>query len=459
MKFKNFFYFLSFALILLSTLPVIQSCSNDDESDPKVVGDDPDNEWGVSENTIDFQEINVNTVSSSKSVTLTAEQLTSEINLVTEGDYIISLNDSDFSNELSIPTSNANGQHIIYIKFTPQKAGVRTGKIMITNTEAATLNVQLNGSGAVMVTNVKAFENTRLAFGGGYQQTATQTFDMPEDITNVSKIKMFVKLRCPSGGCDEWDVYANVRVKDDASGEFFEMGRYITPYWNDNSQLSRGFEFDVTDFKSLLAGSTELRIKTECWNADGYLVSVDFDYEFGGSDYPYYAISRVMAYNNSSIDGVPYGVAHNLDLDKTISVPSNAETTHLRTIISGWGHATPYDVGGRPCAEWCFRTHEIKINGAPTFEHSLDPLGCAQNPVSNQAPGNWQPDRAGWCPGMEVPTRIDHFDNAMAGTNFTYEYDYEDWTNDGANGDAYYATSTFVVVKSNSPIDAPTVND
>jgi hypothetical protein len=470
MKLKNYFYFLTFGLVLLVTLPVIQSCSSDEEENIPTVAEDPEpdpdpdpNDPGyvlnVSENGISFDETNINTVSTSKNVTLTGEQLTSEISLVTEGNYTISLNDTDFFTELTIPTENVNGQHTIYIKFTPQEVGVSSGKVIVSNAETTTLNVNLNGIGVVETTNVQTFEDTRVAFGGGYEQTATQTFNMLDDLSDVSKIKMFVKLRCPSGGCDEWDVYANVRVKDDASGEFFEMGRYITPYWNDNSQLDRGFEFDVTDFKSLLSGTTELRIKTECWNADGYLISVDFDYEHGGADYPYYAISRVMAYNNSSIDGVPYGVDHNLDLDKSINIPANAESTHLRTIISGWGHASPYDAGGRPCAEWCFRTHAIKINGAATFQHSLEPLGCAQNPVSNQAPGNWQPDRAGWCPGMEVPTRIDQFDNAMAGNTFTYEYDYEDWTNDGSNGDAYYATSTFVVVKSNTPIDAPIVND
>ena len=63
--------------------------------------------------------------------------------------------------------------------------------------------------------------------------------------SNISAIKMYVKLSCPTGGCDEWDVYANVKVRDAASGELYELGRYITPYWNDNSQLDRGFEFDV----------------------------------------------------------------------------------------------------------------------------------------------------------------------------------------------------------------------
>ncbi|RCU56712.1 peptidase [Oceanihabitans sediminis] len=319
--------------------------------------------------------------------------------------------------------------------------------------------LNLEGNGAPVVHNYVTFDSERLAFGGGYDQSSTQTFNLHNDLSNIETIKMYVKLRCPTEGCDDWDVFANVKVLDTESGELYEIGRYITPYWNDNSQLERGFEFDVTDFKSLLTGPTELRIRTECWNSKGYEVTVDFDYIEGTPDYPYYAVSRVLAYDDWSSSGVPYGVAHTFDLDRTVSIPANAESTHLRTIISGWGHATPNDSDGRGCAEWCYRTHDIKINGANTFQHYLGPLGCASNPVSNQNPGNWMPDRAGWCPGMVVPVRTDQFATSMAGSTFNFEYDYEDWVSNGGNGDAYYATSTFVVVKSNSVISKPTVID
>ena len=46
---------------------------------------------------------------------------------------------------------------------------------------------------------------------------------------------------------------------------------------------------------------------------------------------------------------------------------------------------------------------------------------------------------------------------------YPFEYDYENWTSDGGTtsgqGGAYYATSTFVVVKSNTPIVKPTVTN
>ncbi|MBQ0769566.1 MAG: peptidase [Bizionia sp.] len=414
----------------------------------------------VNTETLNFADTIIGNESSPLEVVVTGYNLVSAINLAITNEFQISLDGTTYANTLQIDAAGVNAATTVYVRFTPSATGEITGAITLSNTDAADTVVALVGNSIPVTHNYQTFNQQRLAFGGGFDQSNTQTFTLHNDLSTIETVKMYVKLTCPTGGCDEWDVYANVKVKDPLSGVFYEIGRYITPYWNDNSQLERGFEFDVTDFKSLLTGSTELRIRTECWNGKGYQVSVDFDYIEGTPDYPYYAVTPVIAYDDWSSSGVPYGVAHNFDLDKTVSIPANAESTHLRTIISGWGHATPQDPGtGRGCAEWCYRTHNVKINGASTFDHYMGPMGCASNPVNNQNPGNWTADRAGWCPGMAVPTRLDVFNTAMAGNTFNFEYDYEDWTNDGGNGDAYYATSTFVVVKSNTPISAPIVTD
>ena len=53
-----------------------------------------------------------------------------------------------------------------------------------------------------------------------------------------------------------------------------------------------------------------------------------------------------------------------------------------------------------PVREWCYRTHDIKINNASAFQHYMGPIGCPSNPINDeQDPGNWEPNRAGWCPG------------------------------------------------------------
>ncbi|MDN3706738.1 peptide-N-glycosidase F-related protein [Myroides ceti] len=310
------------------------------------------------------------------------------------------------------------------------------------------------------VVNIKTFDKEHLGFGGGLEQTAVKTFTFPTDMDKVKNIKLYLQLACPTAGCNIWDMYANVQAKDKTTGKWYEIARYITPYGRSTEVLERGLVVDVTDFKSVLQGATELRIFIEVWGADGWLVSTDFDYTYGTPDYKYYEVEEVMAYNKNSLEGVPYGETHNFDLTHSIQIPTNAESAHIRTIISGWGHATPMEAG-RGCAEWCYRTHHVWINSEEKFSHELKAEGCASNPINNQR-GNWKPDRAGWCPGMMVPVRIDKFTNSVAGQNLNFEYKFQPWTNDMQaqidNPHAYYAISNYIVVKSNSPIVKPIVN-
>lgn len=311
--------------------------------------------------------------------------------------------------------------------------------------------------------NYKTFSQTRIGFGAGLSQAKISTFTLNDDNTNVKSIKMFISLDCPSVGCNIWDVYANISVKDKKTEKWFELGRYITPYGVDTSQLTRGIEIDVTEFKSLLKGQVELRGFIETWGADGWNLSVEFDFEEGVPDYPYYGVSEVIAYNDWSLGGVPYGSSTTgFDLKKSIAIPSNAFSSHLRTVISGWGHATPADSDGRGCAEWCFRTHQILIDNEPMFIHELKPIGCGSNKINPQR-GNWAPDRAGWCPGMAVPPRVDKFARSNSNVTLEFEYDFEDWVTDGGTQSsqkgAFYAISTYVVVKSKTPIEAPVVSN
>lgn len=450
LKATKYFSFLIIAVILMQ-------CSSEENDDSGSNGSGNTPSLTASLSSLSFEATQVGQNSQLKSFTLSHTNLSSDINLTTTSPFELSVDGSTFSTQLSLPVLTTSS--LIFVRFIPDEIITFQENIVIQNADIADdIVIALSGSGTPVIHNYQTFNRTRVAFGGGFNQTSVQTFNLHNDLSNVEAIKMYVKLTCPSGGCDEWDVFANVKVTDPLSGERYEMARFITPYWNDNSQLPRGFEFDVTDFKSMLTGNVELRIRTECWNAKGYEVSVDFDYIEGTPDYQYYGITRVLNYDNGSQAGVPYGVAHTFDLTRSINIPSNAQSTHLRTIISGWGQAASGDPDGRTCAEWCYRTHSVSINGANMFQHNLGPLGCASNPVSNQAPGNWTPDRAGWCPGMEVPTRIDSFTSSMAGTTFTFEYGFENWTNTTTDN-SFYPISTFVVVKSDTPISRAVVMD
>ena len=455
---KNYIlsFFNSYRFSLLIVLITLLNCSGGDSGSSDSNNDLQPNIL-VSETVISFGQVYINTNSYSQSLFVSGTDLNDVIDVSVSGPYEISLNDENFSSNVQIPNSSQNEE--VFIRFTPNVTGLIVGDLSLTSGDNVLEEVTLTGTGVNIIHSYTAFNQQPLGFGGGFNQSASQVFSLHGDMSNIDKVKMFLQIDCPSSGCDDWDRFANVKVKDPASGNWFEIGRYITPYWVGTQQLDRGLEFDVTDFKSYLTGEVELRIYIENWTAKADIVTVEFDFVEGTPDYPYYAVTEVLGYHINSIDGVPYGVDHNFDLDKNIQIPSNTESAHLRTIISGWGHATPNDIGGRPCAEWCFRTHNVKINGSSMFQHYMGPIGCASNPINNQNPGNWQPDRAGWCPGMVVPVRSNDLDLSSTGSSFNFEYDFEDWVSDGAGGNAYYATSTYIVVKSSSQISSPIVTD
>ena len=442
-------------LLKLLICTILLTCGSDDESENNIINLPASISTNVS--SLSFENTMVNQISESQVIIINAENTSSEINVSAPEGYEVSLDNSSFSQSFSFAPEISNE---VYVRFTPAEAINYYSTLTISSNDISNnINLNLFGLGTPLIHNYQAFQNQELGYGGGFSQSAIQMFSLHDDLSEIQQIKMYLQIDCPSTGCDDWDRFANVKVKDQATGNWYEIARYITPYWVGTQQLQRGLEFDVTDFKSFLKDNVELRIYIENWTTKADIVSIDFDYIVGTPDYENYEVAEVLSLHSNSISGVPYGVTHNLDLEKSIQIPSDSENIQFRTIISGWGHATPNDADGRPCAEWCFRTHDIKINGSYTFQHNLGPIGCSANPINNQNPGNWQPDRAGWCPGMAVPVRMNSLDTSYSGSTISFEYDFEDWTSDGNGGNAFYAISTYVIVKSNSEITTPIVTD
>ena len=423
----------------------------------------------VDKTSLNFEDTMVSKSSSAASILVESKNVNSTVEISVTDGFEISSDNLNFGNSLTI---DANQSKTVHVRFSPSKIQTYSGSIDIKNAEANDVKISLSGDGVQLKYNYKAFSKTRLAWGSGFSQSASQSFDLHNNNDNIEGIKMYIRLECPSGGCDPWDRFANILVKNSNTNQWYEMARHITPYGVGNSQLTRGLEVDVTDFKSLLSGNVELKIYAETWVASGWVISLEFDYLAGNPDYKYYQITPVIQFNRNSLSGVPYGGENGntqldkekFDLTKTISVGSNIKSAHFRTIISGWGHATPADSDGRACAEWCFRTHKIKINNVDKFSHYMGPIGCGNNPISNQG-GNWAPDRAGWCPGMVVPLRLDKFDTDVSNTDINFEYYFQPWTNNFVgtpgynNKNAYNAISTFIVLKSDQEIESATISN
>ena len=455
--------FLKFTLIFL----IIGCGGSEESSNDQVIPQNPT--IIVDKTSISFDNTMVSQSSSSSTVFIESKNVSSVLNISSSEAFEISFDNLNFGSSLTI---EANQSKTVYIRFTPSKIQNYSGTIIVQNAEAQNVQINLSGEGIQLRYNYTTFQKQRLAWGSGYSQSKSQKFDLHSDNSNIANIKMYVRLECPSGGCDPWDRYANILIKNEDTNQWFEMARHITPYGVGNPQLDRGLEVDVTDFKSLLIGNVELKIFAETWVSSGWVISLEFDFLAGTPDYNYYQITPVIQFNNNSLGGVPYGGENGntqldevkFDLKKSISIGSNIKSAHFRTIISGWGHATPTDSDGRACAEWCYRTHKIKINNSEKFSHYMGPIGCASNPINNQG-GNWSPDRAGWCPGMIVPARVDKFNSDISNTNLEFEYYFQPWTNNfvGTSGysnkNAYNAISTFIVLKSDQEINAASVSD
>jgi len=457
----------NFFISLLTVVLLISCGGSDDSSSDEILAEVPS--IIVDKTSISFDDTMVSKSSSTSAILVESKNVSSTVEISVTDGFEISSDNLNFGNSLTI---DANQSKTIHVRFSPSKIQTYSGTIDIKNNEANDVKISLNGEGVQLKFNYKTFSNKRLAWGSGYSQAASQNFDLHSDNSNIEAIKMYIRLGCPSGGCDPWDRFANILIKNSSTNQWYEMARHITPYGVGNSQLTRGLEVDVTDFKSLLSGNVELKIYAETWVASGWVISLEFDYLAGNPDYKYYQITPVIQFNRNSLSGVPYGGENGntqldkekFDLTKTISVGSNIKSAHFRTIISGWGHATPADSDGRACAEWCFRTHKIKINNVDKFSHYMGPIGCGNNPISNQG-GNWAPDRAGWCPGMVVPLRLDNFDTDVSNTDINFEYYFQPWTNNFVgtpgynNKNAYNAISTFIVLKSDQEIEPATISN
>ena len=131
----------------------------------------------------------------------------------------------------------------------------------------------------------------------------------------------------------------------------------------------------------------------------------------------------------------------------TVAIPAEATKVELATVISGHGSDANY------CGEFCNMEHHFVVNDG--YEVLWDSptagtqWGCRNQVEDGAIPnqyGTWWYGRAGWCPGMQVPTVVtDITDQVVIGADNTFDY-YA--TFDGAEytGSSYNRMNAWVVV-------------
>jgi len=250
---------------------------------------------------------------------------------------------------------------------------------------------------------------------GGAGQTKSTLVNLPKNVEDFERILLHFDLECPITGCDPWDQPAKISVET-AEGDV-EIARFITPYGIECGPWT----VDVSDFKSILKGPTNIKSFIQVFGQSGWLLNCDI--EFVSADLPAFSKMAPLWETDYLVYGDPSVMSDDLPAVSTV-IADNTKSGHMRMTISGHGQGNTNNA-----AEFFNVTHQIVVDNEVAGDHNLWKNDCGQNPCSNQG-GNWTPSRAGWCPGQEVrPYVFDLTDMMTVGQELSLDYELQDYTN------------------------------
>ncbi|MEO8148496.1 MAG: peptide-N-glycosidase F-related protein [Bacteroidia bacterium] len=291
---------------------------------------------------------------------------------------------------------NVNGQNIA---GTPTDNGYYRAYWTPPSYGTYTLNVTATSSANVAASQSTTFQVVAAAPAMSFKITDTLTFaNVPNQLLDTtlifpsfagtySKVTAYVNYQCPPGGCNAYDVIADVNIRG-ANGYFVQLLRYITPFG-----VACMDSIDVTDFVSQLQGKIDVSVQFPAMSK----VTITLQYYAGTPQYKYswmeYLWNGIYPFGKYVTSTTGYQPVEIRQIDLTNPL---IQTAYIREVSSGhgWGN---FNTGN--AAEFYNATHHFKINGVNTFTQNLwrtcttNPAGCS--PQS----GTWTNPRAGWCPG------------------------------------------------------------
>jgi len=258
------------------------------------------------------------------------------------------------------------------------------------------------------------FDGVQHNFGSA-GQTNNRIIYMPDSLNNYSQIILEVSLRCPAGGCDPWDQFARISLLKD--GESWELARYITPF----GKACGNWVYDISDFRSLLIGKANFESYIQVWGASGWLVDAKLKLIPGTPAYKYVKVDKLWI-KDYQVYGDP-NISYNLT-DTSIYINPNTLDARVRVTVTGHGQGNTDNA-----AEFMNLDHQINVNGAQAFTHSIWKADCSSNTCSAQS-GTWEYARAGWCPGQDVqPDFFNLLGLYTPGQSISLDYVLHDYTN------------------------------
>lgn len=337
---------------------------------------------------------------------------------ITTIDYpeLFSVNEVSFEiNGETIPATDWNNDHYTGW-WMPPAHGTYTLDIKASNnygaiaTESITINIVDQVSD---VNNVVAAADVWL---NSTDNTETVTAELPSYLGAFDQIVANLEVKCPQGGCGEWDRVASVDVKGH-NGQWVEIYRYITPYGTACTH-----SIDLTDYMSLLQGKIDVRLNCETLD-NGYLYDLKFDYQAGTPEHKYSEVKVI--WQDTYNFGDPADLQPVEDVDFQYTDGAIASTLKLVSTGHGWG-----DNNTGNAAEFHEDTHHIWVNGEETFEQNNWKV-CNPNPDGCQPQnGTWFHNRAGWCPGAIAEwfdyDMTEFISDGTVTLGYVFDEDYED---------------------------------
>ncbi|MCE7934192.1 MAG: hypothetical protein DYG96_06325 [Chlorobi bacterium CHB2] len=260
----------------------------------------------------------------------------------------------------------------------------------------------------------------------------SRTVLFPSMSKQCSKVMLTVTLDCPRGGCDPWDRGASIWITNPSDttlyhyyGDYFadtnkkEIARFITPYGKNIS-----YQFDVTDFRPLLADSARVMIFVTTYTGKGYgyLLTMDFEFTAGVPSIEPYRV--VKLWGGSPEYGNPANPIENFLKPLVLTADPQMEFARARVIITGHGQGNTDNAG-----EFARKWHQVKVDETVRYGRYLWRDDCGRSSAGEQY-GTWTGARAGFCPGEKVDVwDVDLTPFITAGKNYTIDYDVEPYEN------------------------------
>ena len=189
----------------------------------------------------------------------------------------------------------------------------------------------------------------------------------------------------------------------------FEIMSFVTPYglFLDLGVEGKMWQFDVSDFKSILNGNKRLYLGLGGQNQE----DLDIKFLFISGTPAREALNIQQIWRSGRSLSYQDIMADIIAEPRNITLDAAASTYKIRTSITGHGQE----------GEFISRTHFIDIDGGTNELEWQVWKECAENPIFPQG-GTWIYDRAGWCPG--APTDLQELELENVSPGQTIEVDY-----------------------------------